>query len=69
MLSVQIVRSSKSHCRWSVNTSGVRPTLYRHMFAEHSEPLDGIFNRGNQARDEQQQALADRWPPSRAAQG
>jgi hemoglobin-like flavoprotein len=28
------------------------------MFAEHSEPLEGIFNRGNQDRGGQQQALA-----------
>ena len=32
--------------------------FYRHMFAEHPELLDGTFNRGNQARGEQQQALA-----------
>ena len=32
--------------------------FYRHMFAAHPELLDGTFNRGNQARGEQQQALA-----------
>ncbi|WP_392958825.1 globin domain-containing protein [Streptomyces sp. LN245] len=30
----------------------------RHMFANHPELLDGVFNRGNQAHGEQQQALA-----------
>jgi nitric oxide dioxygenase len=32
--------------------------LYQHLFAAHPELLDGVFNRGNQARGEQQQALA-----------
>jgi nitric oxide dioxygenase len=32
--------------------------FYRHLFAEHPQLLDGTFNRGNQARGEQQQALA-----------
>ena len=32
--------------------------FYRHMFAEHPELLDGVFNRGNQARGEQQRSLA-----------
>jgi nitric oxide dioxygenase len=32
--------------------------FYQHMFANHPELLDGTFNRGNQARGEQQQALA-----------
>jgi nitric oxide dioxygenase len=32
--------------------------FYAHMFTAHPELLDGIFNRGNQARGEQQQALA-----------
>jgi nitric oxide dioxygenase len=32
--------------------------FYRHMFAEHPELLDGIFNRGNQVHGAQQQALA-----------
>jgi nitric oxide dioxygenase len=32
--------------------------FYAHMLGDHPELLDGIFNRGNQARGEQQQALA-----------
>ena len=32
--------------------------FYGHMFAAHPELMDGTFNRGNQARGEQQQALA-----------
>ena len=32
--------------------------FYGHLFGEHPELLDGTFNRGNQARGEQQQALA-----------
>jgi nitric oxide dioxygenase len=32
--------------------------FYRHLFAEHPELLDGLFNRGNQARGEQQRSLA-----------
>ena len=32
--------------------------FYRHLFAEHPELLDGVFNRGNQARGEQQRSLA-----------
>lgn len=32
--------------------------FYRHMFAEHPELLDGVFNRGNQADGAQQRALA-----------
>ena len=32
--------------------------FYAHMFGAHPELLDGTFNRGNQARGEQQQALA-----------
>jgi nitric oxide dioxygenase len=32
--------------------------FYGHMFGAHPELLDGTFNRGNQARGEQQQALA-----------
>jgi nitric oxide dioxygenase len=32
--------------------------FYQHMFSNHPELLDGTFNRGNQARGEQQQALA-----------
>ena len=32
--------------------------FYRHLFDAHPELLDGTFNRGNQARGEQQQSLA-----------
>jgi nitric oxide dioxygenase len=32
--------------------------FYEHMFAEHPELLDGVFNRGNQVDGAQQQALA-----------
>src|SRR5690242_7780065 len=32
--------------------------FYRRLFAEHPELLDGVFNRGNQARGEQQRSLA-----------
>jgi nitric oxide dioxygenase len=32
--------------------------FYQHLFAAHPELLDGTFNRGNQVRGEQQQALA-----------
>ena len=32
--------------------------FYQHMFGNHPELLDGLFNRGNQAQGEQQQALA-----------
>ena len=32
--------------------------FYEHMFGEHPELLDGLFNRGNQADGRQQQALA-----------
>ncbi|GAA3377693.1 FAD-binding oxidoreductase [Streptomyces sannanensis] len=32
--------------------------FYRHMFAEHPELLNGVFNRGNQAHGDQQRALA-----------
>ncbi|WP_110180672.1 globin domain-containing protein [Nocardioides solisilvae] len=32
--------------------------FYQHMFGEHPELLDGLFNRGNQAEGTQQQALA-----------
>jgi nitric oxide dioxygenase len=32
--------------------------FYEHMFGEHPELLDGLFNRGNQAEGTQQQALA-----------
>ena len=36
----------------------IAQTFYDHMFGSHPELLDGTFNRGNQARGEQQQALA-----------
>ncbi|MEV5078097.1 globin domain-containing protein [Streptomyces sp. NPDC056159] len=32
--------------------------FYQHLFSEHPELLDGVFNRGNQAHGHQQQALA-----------
>ncbi|MEW2490887.1 globin domain-containing protein [Streptomyces sp. NPDC048411] len=32
--------------------------FYRHMFAEHPELLNGVFNRGNQVHGDQQKALA-----------
>lgn len=32
--------------------------FYQHMFGEHPELLDGLFNRGNQAEGTQQKALA-----------
>ncbi|MFJ3308564.1 globin domain-containing protein [Streptomyces sp. NPDC086549] len=32
--------------------------FYKHMFAEHPELLNGVFNRGNQAHGDQQKALA-----------
>lgn len=32
--------------------------FYEHLFGEHPELLDGVFNRGNQAEGSQQQALA-----------
>lgn len=32
--------------------------FYRHLFGEHPELLDGLFNRGNQAEGTQQRALA-----------
>jgi nitric oxide dioxygenase len=32
--------------------------FYAHLFGAHPELMDGVFNRGNQARGEQQQALA-----------
>ena len=40
------------------NIAEIAQRSYRHMFAEHPELLDGTFDRGNQARGEQQQALA-----------
>ena len=51
--------SSRPPCRWSASTSGeIAQRFYGHLFAAHPELLDGTFNRGNQARGEQQQALA-----------
>ncbi|MFF5402378.1 globin domain-containing protein [Streptomyces misionensis] len=32
--------------------------FYKHMFSEHPELVDGVFNRGNQVHGRQQQALA-----------
>lgn len=32
--------------------------FYTHLFTEHPELLDGLFNRGNQINEHQQQALA-----------
>ncbi|MGV9356423.1 globin domain-containing protein [Streptomyces misionensis] len=32
--------------------------FYEHMFSEHPELMDGVFNRGNQVHGRQQQALA-----------
>ncbi|GGT35255.1 hypothetical protein GCM10010207_39220 [Streptomyces atratus] len=32
--------------------------FYRHLFDEHPELIDGVFNRGNQVHGHQQQALA-----------
>ena len=32
--------------------------FYKHLFSEHPELLDGLFNRGNQAEGSQQRALA-----------
>ena len=40
------------------NIGEITKRFYPHMFAAHPELLDGMFNRGNQARGEQQQALA-----------
>jgi len=40
------------------NIGEIAQRFYRHMFAEHPELLDGVFNRGNQAHGHQQQALA-----------
>ena len=42
--------------RWDIEEIAAR--FYEHLFAEHPELLDGTFNRGNQARGEQQRALA-----------
>ena len=40
------------------NIGEIARRFYPHMFGAHPELLDGIFNRGNQARGEQQQSLA-----------
>ncbi len=40
------------------NINEIAQRFYRHLFQTHPELLDGIFNRGNQADGQQQQALA-----------
>ena len=40
------------------NVQEIAQRFYKHMFAEHPELLDGLFNRGNQADGRQQRALA-----------
>ena len=40
------------------NIQEIAQRFYAHMFGEHPELLDGLFNRGNQADGRQQQALA-----------
>lgn len=40
------------------NIQEIASRFYTHMFQEHPELLDGLFNRGNQADGRQQQALA-----------
>jgi nitric oxide dioxygenase len=40
------------------NIQVIAERFYQHMFREHPELLDGLFNRGNQAEKTQQQALA-----------
>jgi nitric oxide dioxygenase len=40
------------------NIEEIATRFYRHMFGDHPELLDGIFNRGNQAEKTQQMALA-----------
>jgi nitric oxide dioxygenase len=40
------------------NIGEIAERFYRHLFAEHPELLDGVFNRGNQAEGTQQRALA-----------
>lgn len=40
------------------NIQEIASRFYKHMFAEHPELLNGLFNRGNQADGRQQQALA-----------
>ncbi|SEO40265.1 globin domain-containing protein [Trujillonella endophytica] len=40
------------------NIGAIAERFYAHMFGEHPELLDGLFNRGNQAEGTQQKALA-----------
>ncbi|PWF82740.1 hemin transporter [Kocuria rosea] len=40
------------------NIQEIARRFYAHMFGEHPELMDGLFNRGNQADGRQQQALA-----------
>lgn len=40
------------------NIGEIAERFYRHLFGEHPELLDGLFNRGNQAEGTQQRALA-----------
>jgi nitric oxide dioxygenase len=40
------------------NIGKIAERFYEHLFGEHPELMDGIFNRGNQAEGTQQQALA-----------
>jgi nitric oxide dioxygenase len=40
------------------NIGKIAQRFYEHMFEQHPELLDGLFNRGNQAEGTQQQALA-----------
>jgi nitric oxide dioxygenase len=40
------------------NIHTIAQRFYQHMFVEHPELLDGLFNRGNQAEGAQQRALA-----------
>jgi nitric oxide dioxygenase len=40
------------------NIRTIAQRFYQHMFGEHPDLLDGLFNRGNQAAGTQQQALA-----------
>ena len=42
----------------AANIEEIASRFYTHLFGEHPELLDGIFNRGNQAEKTQQMALA-----------
>ena len=42
----------------AANINEIANRFYQHMFSEHPELLDGLFNRGNQQDGSQQQALA-----------